>query len=369
MNNELKILKNKMVTIVMVAFFALFFILCQIKPQDAFSNSERRALAQRPPFTAESVESGAFMEAFEEYALDQFPFRERFRQGKAMFSTYLLRQQDLHEIYQEDGYLSQMEYPLDKKSVLYAASRFSHIYQRYLEETGVNVYVSVIPDKNYFMAEESGHLSMNYQELEDTLLEAMDYATYIDIMDLLSLEDYYKTDTHWRQECIVDVAERLSLEMGTASTENYQEKILPHPFYGVYYGQAGLPFAAEEIKYLTSKELEGCKVFDFENNREIGMYDFEKGAGKDPYEFFLSGSRSFLTIENEHAMTDKELILFRDSFSSSLAPLLATGYQKITLVDIRYLHPDMLGRLLTFDNQDVLFLYSTLVLNNAETIK
>jgi len=63
------------------------------------------------------------------------------------------------------------------------------------------------------------------------------------------------------------------------------------------------------------------------------------------------------------------LVIFRDSFGSSIAPLFAQGYKKITLVDIRYMHPDMLEHYVEFENQDVLFLYSTLVLNNAETLK
>ena len=41
---------------------------------------------------------------------------------------------------------------------------------------------------------------------------------------------------------------------------------------------------------------------------------------------------------------------------------------KITLVDIRYISPAYLGRFIEFDGQDVLFLYSTLVLNNSDTI-
>ena len=45
------------------------------------------------------------------------------------------------------------------------------------------------------------------------------------------------------------------------------------------------------------------------------------------------------------------------------------GYKTVTLVDIRYLQSNMLGRYLTFEGQDVLFLYSTLVLNNSSTIK
>ena len=83
----------------------------------------------------------------------------------------------------------------------------------------------------------------------------------------------------------------------------------------------------------------------------------------------MSGSRSLLTVENPQATTDRELILFRDSFGSAIAPLLVQGYAKITLVDIRYIQIDVLDRFLTFEGQDVLFLYSTLVLNNSSTIK
>ena len=41
----------------------------------------------------------------------------------------------------------------------------------------------------------------------------------------------------------------------------------------------------------------------------------------------------------------------------------------MTLVDIRYLNLNTLERFLEFKGQDVLFLYSTLVLNNSETIQ
>ena len=83
----------------------------------------------------------------------------------------------------------------------------------------------------------------------------------------------------------------------------------------------------------------------------------------------MSGSKSILTIENPEAETDRELILFRDSFGSSLAPLLAEGYAKITLVDIRYMQLERLEHFISFHGQDVLFLYSTSVLNNSEVIK
>ena len=102
---------------------------------------------------------------------------------------------------------------------------------------------------------------------------------------------------------------------------------------------------------------------------EIPVYALEKAGGRDPYALFLSGSKSLLTIENPRATTDRALILFRDSFGSSLAPLLVDGYAKITLVDIRYISPALLDRFIAFDDQDVLFLYSVSILNSSETIK
>ena len=73
--------------------------------------------------------------------------------------------------------------------------------------------------------------------------------------------------------------------------------------------------------------------------------------------------------ENPDAETDRELVIFRDSYGSSLAPLLVKGYSKITLVDIRYLASPFVGQYVRFDSQDVLFLYSTSVLNNSITLK
>ena len=110
-------------------------------------------------------------------------------------------------------------------------------------------------------------------------------------------------------------------------------------------------------------------MYDHETGKYIEVYDFEKANGQDAYEIFLSGSKSLLTVENPDAKTEKELIVFRDSFGSSIVPLLIEGYSTVTVVDIRYISSDMLSRFVDFHGQDVLFLYSTMVLNNSITLK
>lgn len=361
----------KMKEIVLCCIFALLFVggflLCLAAPEKKYSDSERRMLFPKPHLSAEGVLSGRFMSEFESWAADALPFRDSFRRLKALTDGNVFFRQDYHGIYAAEGSLAFMEYPMQKDSLAYAAERFRFICRKYLTEEN-KVYLSVIPDKNCFLAKESGHLSMDYADFENRMREDADFAEYISISDLLEKDDYYKTDPHWRQERITDVADRLASAMGAKLLQDYQIHTQKQDFYGAYYGQAALPLAPDAMRYMTGEAIESCEVYDWENQKEIPVYDMEKAAGRDPYEMFLSGSLSLLTIKNTDARTGKRLILFRDSFGSSIAPLLISGYAQIDLVDIRYVHPNHLGRFLDFNACDVLFLYSTLVLNHSDAI-
>lgn len=362
-------IKNILLILITAVFLLGFTVWSMLKPDEKESVSERRQLAEFPALNMETVLSGEFMSSFEKYTLDHFPLRDGFRTVKAVTSFYIFRQKDNHDIYIKDGYASKLEYPMDKESIGYAADRFRFVYERFIAGTDMKVYLSVIPDKNYFMAKANGYPSMDYGAFIDEIRSQMDFADYIDISDHLELSDYYRTDTHWRQEKIFDVAVHLASAMGVSLKGEYVEKKAEKPFYGVYYGQSALPLPADKIYYLDNQMLNRCRVYDYETDTYLPVYDLEKLDGNDAYEMFLSGSKSLLTIENPSVSNGKELIIFRDSFGSSLAPLLAEGYEKITLADIRYMSPNMLERFLTFKNQDVLFLYSTTVLNNSITIK
>ncbi len=361
--------KNVIVVWAVAAFFFGFSIWCLFKPAADISDSERRPLAALPLFNMDTVLSGKFMQEFDKYATDQFPLRDAFRTLKAVTSFYVLGQRDAGGIYRAEGYVSKLEYPLDRDSLDNAADKFRHIYEKYLNQPGVNIYLSIIPDKNYFLAGRNGYPAMDYDELVAYLQEKADYMQYIDIFGCLELSDYYKTDTHWRQEKLVDVAQRLAEGMGGGLAGEYTVNLLDQPFYGVYYGQSALPLPGEQLYYLDSEALKACQVYDYETSKQIPVYDMEKVQGKDPYEMFLAGPKSLLTVKNPAASTDKRLIIFRDSFGSSIAPLLFEGYAEITLIDIRYLSSELLGNFVEFEDCDVLFLYSTLVLNNSVTLK
>ena len=379
------------------------------KAPDLYSDSERRELAKKPVLSMETVLDGSFMEKFESYTQDQFPFREMFRSIKAQMVFEVLDQKDNNDIYVEEGHISKLEYPLNTPMLDHAADRFNYLYETYLQDAN-KLYLAIVPDKNYFLAKKHGYLTLDYPKFIHEMKDRVRYMEYLDVTHLLALEDYYTTDTHWRQENLLDVAhflldkmnpedrdhgghlepEKLTTEADSTeklsaedtSVENpateslaeehpYQVNQLDHPFYGVYYGQSALPMDPDAIQYLTSDLLDQCIVISYDTGVpvEIPMYDMEKATGKDPYEMFLSGTRAILTIENPMAEEVKELIVFRDSFGSSLIPLLMEEYSKITVLDIRYVNSSILGQYVDFGNQDVLFLYSTMMLNNSLALK
>lgn len=387
--------KDTILICVMALFLLGMSLWCWFKETDTFSDSERRVLASFPVFSHDSISSGNFMEEFEIYTQDQFPLRDSFRSWKAFSELNIFQKSDYNGIYLENGHLSKLEYTVNEPMLTYAADCFQSIYDTYLANQDIDVFFSIVPDKNYFLAAPNGYPSMDYDQLIAVMGEKIGFMTYIDITDCLSIEDYYQTDTHWRQEKILDVAEKLMEAMKKSnnshktqgnSTANgadnnpnnavnritpYVEHTLENPFYGVYCGQSALPVSPDTITYLTSDILDSCIVtcMDSEKAVEKSLYDLEKASGKDPYEMFLSGQNAILILDNPQASTDKELILFRDSFGSSLAPLLLEEYAKITVVDLRYISSKMLGEFIEFEDQDVLFLYSTLILNNSLTLK
>ena len=354
-----------------VLLWAALTVCAWVLPGKDVSVAERRPLAQAPEFSVKNLMSGKFMADFEDYSLDQFPLRDGFRTVKSIFHTYVLGQKDNNGIYISGGYAAQQEYPLKEDSVDHALDRFNRVYETYLQPQGSKVYMTVVPDKGYYLAESSGHLVMDYDRMFTLFREGMPWAEHIDLTGVLTLEDYYRTDTHWRQEALPEAAEILCDAMGVTpfEPEELTAVALERPFYGVYYGQAALPMEPETMYILENSILSQCTVLDHETGRTGSIYDLAAMENRDQYDVFLSGAKSLLTITNPNATTDRELIVFRDSFGSSMVPLLLKDYKTVTLVDIRYVQQGMLGRFLDFSGQDVLFLYSTLVLNNSSTIK
>ncbi len=349
-------------------FILVFSLICFFYETPAYSESERRELAKMPEITLESIVSGEFSKEFESYTTDRFPFRDFFRSVKAKVRYDLFGQIENNKIYFKDGHISKLDYVKSEPMLEYARDLFLKINEQYLKESN-KVYFAMVPDKNMYLAD----IKLDYAEIEAYFKNELPFEN-ISIKELLDENDYYYTDSHWRQNKITDIAKEILQKMGVELETTYKENTLDIPFKGVWLGQSALSAEPDKITYLTNDAIDKYNVYllnDYGKWVRSTTYNFEKASGKDGYEFFLSGTQAVVVVDNPTNTSGKTLVVFRDSFGSSMGPLLAEGYSRTVFIDLRYIDSSLLGNIpgVSFKNADVLFMYSTLLLNSSLGMK
>lgn len=297
--------------------------------------------------------------------MDNFYQREMFRKLKTSVEIDVFKKQDVNKIYKYNDFLVEQIYPLDEKSVTNLTNKINYIKDSYLNETN-KIYYSIIPDKNYYT--DNSHLKLDYDKMKQIMKNNLKGLQYIDIFQDLNLDSYYYTDSHWKQEKLQSVAKTIADNMNFSITQNYNEQKVA-TFKGVYAGQLPINTKEDEMKILVNDAITDANVYNYETKEQGGIYNFKKLSGYDKYDIYLSGATPLIEISNSDNKTNKTLVIFRDSYASSLAPLLTEGYSKITLVDTRYISPKILNEYIDFENADILFIYSTLVINSSMALK
>lgn len=297
--------------------------------------------------------------------MDNFYQRETFRKLKTSVELDIFKKQDVNKIYKYSDFLVEQIYPLDEKSVTNLTNKINYIKDSYLNETN-KIYYSIIPDKNYYT--DNSHLKLDYDKMKQIMKNNLKDLQYIDVFQDLKLDSYYYTDSHWKQEKLQSVAKTIADNMNFSITQNYNEQKVA-TFKGVYAGQLPINTKEDEIKILVNDVMANVNVYNYETKEQGGIYNFKKLNGYDKYDIYLSGATPLIEINNQNNKTNKTLVIFRDSYASSLAPLLTEGYSKITLVDTRYISPKILNEYVNFENADILFIYSTLVINSSMALK
>ena len=289
------------------------------------------------------------------------------------------------DFYVVDGNINEKTGNMSENSITSNIGKINNVYDKYLQN--MNVYFTTIPDKTYYLENKIDSDFSNIQtEIEKNLNSNI---SYFDISNSLTLGDYYKTDMHWKQENLNNVVSTIQNEMKVSKQElKYEEKSLGD-FYGAYYKEIGNmekvetlseneivstnSVAHDELKYLTNEEIENSKVYNEETKQDEPIYNLEKVEETgNKYDMFLSGASSIQIIQNQENNSGKKLILFRDSFGSSLAPLLINNYEEILLIDLRYVNYNILENYINFaeyENADVLFIYSSRVINKTGILR
>ncbi len=351
-------MKNKIIAIIFVCIIFGFCLISIFSKDTLLSTFERRKLAQFPKLGEN------FTQKLDDYLLDQFAFRNQLIKLNSFINRKILNKIDNNDVYVVNNNIYDKLYPLDEKQTINFSNKINYIIDNYCNNS--NVYYGVIPDKSNFLENEK-YLKLDYNKMYN-LVTSNTNGKYIDITQNLDIEDYYRTDIHWKQECILDVAQKLVTAMGKEYKTQDYTPIQYNNFYGASYSKAGTNMQPDVLTYLYNENMKNISVTHFEyGNKKV--YDTEKLISLDSYDVFLSGASAYIEIENKNIKDDSTLILFRDSFGSSIAPLLMPYYNKIIMVDLRYMDWDFAKDKLNFENANVLFLYSTLIINSSDILK
>ena len=122
--------KNIVVTSVFVAFILFFATMCIVSyfnPVET-SEAERRPLAQFPEdISWSALVDKTAIDEFEDYSVDQFPFREFFRGIKAYFQWDVLRLKENNGLAVQDDSIVKIEQDFVDTNVNYSIGRLQTI--------------------------------------------------------------------------------------------------------------------------------------------------------------------------------------------------------------------------------------------------
>ena len=261
--------KNEIITIGFITILGIIFCANIIVKDEIISTSERRKLAQFPEISIKEVLNGDVMEKWEKYVEDQFVGRDFFRGIKAFWSTKVFAQKDNNNLFEKNNAIYKMEYPLNENNIKKSAQKINEVYEKYLKN--MNVYYSIIPDKNYYL-ENDEHLKLDYNKVDEIMKNELSLFKYIDIRSGLDLDDYYRTDLHWKQENLQDVVNIIQNNMGLELRKNNYEVIDKGEFYGGYYGQLATNIYPDNLYILTNETIQQCTTYNFEKQNPKDNY-------------------------------------------------------------------------------------------------
>ena len=355
---------------VFILFICGFSIAHFLLPDKDFSVSERKQLTQAPVLSWEAIRTGDYFADAEIYFLDQFPLRPQFLDTKRILDKNIFLMSSSSGYTDVNGHLTKVTPTLNEDEVEHTIKLLNNFLKSHPQIH--SAHCAVIPDKNYFITQVKNQPSLDYNALFE-MVKAVE-AEQIPITHLLSLDDYYFTDSHWKQERLLPVVEAICNALGVpaADPDSYHAESIDG-FKGVYYELTESPPDPETLTYLYTDTMNNAlvkRLNQYMKMEEGSMYEPEAlhDDGRYGYDFFLEGPAPLLTIENDQAMTDRHLIILCDSFGSSFAPLMTDSFSKITLLDFRYAKTYAVNSLgIDFEDADVLILYSTTIFNTSRT--
>lgn len=348
-----------------------------MKKDDALSQQENRALAQKPKFTLESFASGDFTSSYGKYLADQFADRDFFISLKSRLEILEGKTESNSVFIGKDNYLIEdfkkadddvTEEKIDSINK-FAEDNPSIKMSFLLSPTATKIWEDKLP-KYAPVDDERDYMNTVKSELSDNVQFVDVYDTFIKNKNK---DLYYKTDHHWTTDgaflAYQEMCRCLDIE---PKDEDYYKKICAaDDFYGSLYSKTGAKIGGPDSIYLyVPREEDNDDVvvtYQDDEKKVATLYSNQSLDEKDKYQVFTKGNHTLINIKTL-SDSKKNLLVIKDSYANSFLPFLTPHYSNIDVVDLRY-YTDNLEDLIKSDEiTDVLFLYNVNTFNEDSSI-
>ncbi len=357
---------RKKIDIVTVALFLVLITVVPLYwllfPRKTFSNSERRYLSEPPKLSAADLKNWAFDDAVETYLADQLPARDALV-GLNAYTVLLSGRQVSEEIWRDrDGYLVEAPVNVAPDQIDKRMKRIAALG----EKTGLPVYVMAVPSTGYVRRGTLPRaLGKLYQD-EAILQRIYDSPGIVPVaLGETFLKEgqgwYYRTDHHWTG---AGAYAAYRLFMAAADREALAYDSFYHHTVAGYVGSTRSRSAlwlAKPDTLTIDEPMDTPVTVAFSDDDKVydSLFFYDHLTEYDWYPLFLDGNHPVTMVENQRVAADAPtLILVKDSFGNTLAPLLVPTYRKVVLVDPRYYRGSVADLCREHGADEILFCYS-----------
>lgn len=352
-------------TVGVVCGILLAFTVADLMDEDRlFSERERRVLAARPEPTKETLLDGSFMEDYEEYVTDQFVSRDKWIDLKTGMDL-ALQKQELKGVYLcEDDYLiekhAKADFPPELEEEKLAL--LEKLVDRW------DAKVMLVPTADNIMKNRLPAYAEYYDQAAflERVSERVGEEHYIDVYSTLlehrDEELYYRTDHHWNSLGAYYGYQTWADACGYEPI-NYDvndRKVVSENFLGTLHSKVNISVAPDTIEYFPATEYLPVRLTYDLTTKSDSFYEPKHLEGNNQYGYFLDDNHAFIEIDTANS-NGKTLFVIKDSYANCMIPLMAMHYDKIYVVDLRYMNGELFPFMEEYeprDGMDVLVLYN-----------
>ena len=358
---------SRLCGIIFVALLTVTFALNIIIPDKEYSDQENRVFQQMPSFSIGNYLSGRFESQLDNYANDQFMFRNTFIKIKSA-ADLSIGQLKANGVFKcKDSYLMEdITYPA-KKDFDANVNALKTFKKKYAAK---NMYFMLVPNAaNVLKSKLPGGVVTHDQNKDiDRLfgaVEALGYKT-IDVRDELkkasrNKQIYYRTDHHWTTDGAYVGYQKAAQVMKLKSNIKYKPYVVKKDFVGTLYSKSGFTNGKNDpiTIYLPDDNKALNSVIRYADTKEktTDYYDMENLDKKDAYTVFGGTNHSLFSISTP-VRKNRNLLVIKDSYANCFIPFLTQDYRTITVVDPRYYYENIATVIKANDIDEVLFLYN-----------